>query len=60
MSHKHECPDCGEQKWCEIPDCIFDPSDESVCDDCADKRRERECRKRAERALRGDAREREE
>lgn len=39
MSHKHECPDCGERKWCEIPGCILDESDYSQCDDCGEKQR---------------------
>jgi hypothetical protein len=51
MSHKHPCPDCGEEKWCDIEDCIFDPSDESRCDDCSDIRADAE-RKRREKAAR--------
>ena len=46
MSHKHPCPDCGEEKWCDIEDCIFDPSDESRCDECADVRADAERKRR--------------
>ena len=46
MSHKHPCPDCGEEKWCDIEDCIFYPSDESQCDDCADIRADAEYKQR--------------